>query len=149
MKFYYIDDAMFESGFFQEEIRHRFLHHMRRNKVKLVLVSCAHAENECYREFLEECKNIPILRSPALFDVDGICGNLHTSYAAVDGYPIQQTFSGTCVEFDEETKRAKRIYLDMFVQHHEEDNLDFLVDELEKAIQEKIQEMKKKNDDIN
>lgn len=46
-------------------------------------------------------------------------------------------------------KKAKRIYLDMFVDHHEEENFDFLVEELEKAIQDKIFDMKKKKDEIN
>ena len=46
-------------------------------------------------------KNISIVRSPAIFDVDGICGTLHTGYAAIEGYPIQHAYSGTCVEFDE------------------------------------------------
>ena len=149
MKFYYIDDAMFEAVAFQEEIRHRFLCHLRKNQVKLILVSAAHKENGRYRKFLEECKNISIVRSPAIFDVDGICGTLHTGYAAIEGYPIQHAYSGTCVEFDEKEKKAKRIYLDMFVDHHEEENFDFLVEELEKAIQDKIFDMKKKKDEIN
>lgn len=81
--------------------------------------------------------------------MDGICGTLHTGYAAIEGYPIQHAYSGTCVEFDEKEKKAKRIYLDMFVDHHEEENFDFLVEELEKAIQDKIFDMKKKKDEIN
>lgn len=144
MKLYYIDDTMFQSTLFQEEMRTRFIFHLRKHRVQMIFISNAHKETQALQDFITHCKNIPVVMSPALFDFDQVKGNLHTTFLAIEGYPPMQTYSGTCVEYDTETKTCQRIYFDMFANQHQEEDFDYLVDELEKVIQEKVKGMKKK-----
>lgn len=117
MYIYYIDDVMFSDVAFQTKIKARFIDLLRHRRVKLILVSHSGQHNEEWEKFRKIYANISFLRSPALFDVDGICGQLHSTYLAIDGYPPMQAYSGTCVEYDLKRKTCQRIYLDMFPDH--------------------------------
>lgn len=90
------------------------MHLLQKNSVKLILISSSREENVLLQEFIEECGSIPVLVSPALFEVEGVRGQLHSTFLALEGYPAMQSYSGSCIEYDEESGSSQRIYLDLF-----------------------------------
>lgn len=146
MKFYYIDDSMFQDSEFAQVVRYRFEKKLEQNKVQMILISASDAKNKSLCEFVQNWRahNVTIIVSPALFEVDGIRGNLRTTYAAIENYPPLQSYSGTCVEYDIEHKIPKRIYLDLFTHYDDEAGFDTLIEELEEMIQNRISGIDKK-----
>lgn len=140
MKCYYVDDTIFQQTKFQTEMYHRFLSLLRRNRVSLILISKVHKDNEILQEFLHTYKNIPIIMSNRLFDVEGIKGQVTHSHVIIDDFPVMESYSGSCVEYDLKKKSCRRIYLDMFSSHHYESSFSFLKDEIEQILKEVMEE---------
>lgn len=141
MKFYYIDDSMFQKSEFATEIRYRFEKILQQNAVSMILISTGDPENKMMRAFIKQWNLLDtvVVKSPALFETGAIRGKLQTAYIAVEGYPNIQSFSGTCVEFDEAEHSCRRIYLDVFTEYHEDEmSFETLIEELEEMIQSKI-----------
>lgn len=146
MKIYYIDDTMFQTTAFANEMRFRFIRLMKRNSTKLILVSVSDPKNQELHTFMSEHQEITVLVSPALFEIGSIRGNLRTAYLALEGYPSMQSYAGSCVEFDTEEHTCQRMYVDLFAKHHEESaSYDVLVEELEQMIKESVTDLKKKS----
>lgn len=137
MKFYYIDDSMFQRSEFSEQILFRFERYLARNKGRMVFISSSHKDTAALERFIIGAKNTLVLLSPALFEVEGIRGNLHDTFLAVEGFPPMESFSGSCVEYDTETNSCRRIYLELFPKH----DVDFenIVSELEKILSEQFE----------
>lgn len=148
MKFYYIDDSMFHQNAFAEQILARFQRLILKNSAAMLFISAVDTESNNLEDFLNSLKHMPVLVSPALFDIEGICGNLHKTFLEVEGYPIMQSYSGSCIEYDSITKTCQRIYLEMFLEKEIPD-LDFIVNELEELLNDKLKSMKKKKAFIN
>lgn len=145
MKFYYIDDSMFQESQFSQTMLRRFMSYIEEEDTGVIFISGDDEGNESLREFIEySCRDIQVMMSTALFDIDGLRGNLHTSFLLLDGFPSMQSYSGSCVEYDEDTKQCRRIYFDLF-PNHETIDLDLFVEELEEVLSGKIRGFKKKN----
>ncbi len=139
MKCYYIDDSMFQDSLFQKEMLHRFISLLKRNRVSFILISKVHQDNQRLQEFLQTYKNIPVIMSHRLFDIQGIKGQVYHSYASLDGFPMMHCYSGSCVEYDLKTKTCRRIYLDMFSSHHFDSSFQIIKEELDKLLKEIIE----------
>lgn len=148
MKFYYIDDSMFHQNEFAEQILKRFQRLLLRNTANMLFISAVDTKSQNLEKFVNSLKHIPVLVSPALFDIEGIRGNLHKTFLEVEGYPIMQSYSGSCIEYDTETKTCQRIYLEMFIENDVPD-FDMIVNELEELLSDKLKSMKKKKTIIN
>lgn len=144
MKCYYIDDSMFQDSLFQKEMLHRFISLLKRNRVSFILISKVHRDNQNLQEFLQIYKNIEIIMSHRIFDIQGIKGQIFYSHACIDGFPIMQCYSGSCVEYDLQTKTCRRIYLDLFSSHHFDSSYLIMKDELRKLLKEIIEKDDKK-----
>lgn len=145
MKFYYIDDSMFQHNDFAKEMQYRFDRLLFNNNPSMVLISASNDANEELLSFIKRWNKLTILISPALFDVDTIRGNLKTSFLSVEHFPTMQSYSGTCIEYDTKQNLCKRIYLDVFSSYHKEDEIqDEILKELEEIIKEKIGHIHKK-----
>lgn len=139
MKGYYIDDSIFQDSLFQQEILHRFISLLKRNRVSFILISKVHKDNQRLEKFLDTYKNIPIVMSHRLFDIQGIKGQVCHSYAMVDGFETMHCYSGSCIEYDLTSKTCRRIYLDMFSSHHFDVALHDIKDELDKLLKELLE----------
>lgn len=148
MKLYYIDDSMFQRSEFCEQILFRFERYLARNKGRMVFISSSHRETVALERFISGVKNTPVLVSPALFEIEGIRGNLHDTFLAVEGFPPMQSYSGSCVEYDTKTQECRRIYLEMFLNQNDPD-YENIVEELEKILSEQMEITKKKKNIIN
>lgn len=142
MKLYYLDDSFFQQSKFSHQVLFRFERYMMKHGPCTLLISSGNAENSDLKGFREVMSEMDILVSPALFDIEGVRGNLHTTFLSVEGFPSMQTYSGSFVEYDTETMKCSRIYLELFIDH--EDDMDQIVEEMEHILHEKIREMSKK-----
>lgn len=142
MKLYYIDDSLFQDSPFAEKVRKRFISLLRKNSVKLILISSSKEPNSLLQEFIASCQGIPVLVSPALFDMEGIRGQLHSAFLAIEGYPSMQSYSGSCVEYDEKSGTCKRIYLDLFPSYERETALQ--VEEFKEELLQLLEKLKDK-----
>lgn len=142
MKLYYIDDSMFQKSFFSQQILSRFERYFQAHGKGIIFISSGSKDNENIEYFYDVMADTTILMSPSLFDIEGVRGNLHSTFLAVENFPLMQSYSGTFVEYDTKKHTCQRIYLEMFL-HHEED-LEDIVLEMEQILNEKIQLMKKK-----
>lgn len=144
MKFYYIDESMFVNSEFAKQVLFRFERFILKNSATMIFISSSRKENEAIRRFKKTVDHIPVLISPSLFDIEGVRGNLHSTFLTVDEFSIMQSFSGSCVEYDMESKTCRRIYLEMFLEHDDDEDLDSIVEELEQMLSEKILRTRKK-----
>lgn len=144
MKFYYIDESMFLNSEFAKQVLFRFERFILKNSATMIFISSSRKENEAIRRFKKTVDHIPVLISPSLFDIEGVRGNLHSTFLTVDEFSIMQSFSGSCVEYDMESKTCRRIYLEMFLEHDDDEDLDSIVEELEQMLSEKILRTRKK-----
>lgn len=55
-----------------------------------------------------------------------------------------QPFSGSVVEYDEDTKTCRRIYLDMFLEHEIYEETVLEIEDLKQFLEEEFQKIKKK-----
>lgn len=143
MKLYYIDESMFQNSHFASQVLHRFEQLLAKNQDNFVLISVTKEHNKHIEHFLSSQKHTTVLQSPALFDFASVRGNLHTTFLAVDEFPVMESFSGSCVEYDTDAKQAQRIYLELFIDHDEID-MEYIVKEMEEMLHEKIEFLKKK-----
>lgn len=143
MKLYYIDDSMFQQTQFATQVLHRFECILEQNLQSLVLISITKEDNKLLERFLLTYKNTSVLLSPTLFDYDTIRGNLHTTFLAVEGFPIMESYSGSCVEYDTDTMKARRLYLELFLDYDDYD-VDSIVKEMEKILSDTLHFVKKK-----
>lgn len=142
MKFYYIDDSMFHDTAFATQVRYRLECLLRKNDAKMLFISAVDTESEKLGEFISSIEHISLLVAPALFDIEGICGNLQKTCLEVEDYPVMQPYSGSCIEYDSESKTCRRIYLDLFINYETMD-VDLMVDELEEIFHKKLKIIKK------
>lgn len=143
MKLYYIDESMFQKTHFSSQVLYRFERILMRNPGSLVLISVTGDHNEDIEMFISSQKLNTVMLSPALFDFEGIRGNLHTTFLSVDMFPVMESYSGSLVEYDMDTNSVKRIYLDLFIEF-EYNDMDFIIKEMEDVLQAKFEFMKKK-----
>ena len=130
MKVYYIDDSFFQTTDFAREILHRFENYKLLHGNGPILISAAKQENAVMQEYIRQYDEGIILTSPALFDMEGVRGNLHSTLLSLEGFAPMQTYSGSFVEYDTETMCCKRIYLEMFI-HHTQSDIDVMKQMLE------------------
>ena len=147
MKFYYIQDTMFQKDPIYDEIRNRLIKQLQRNKVKMIIVEEQHDCTDEYVSFLETYRTIPVIRCKqeemeAEVDQTKLTYKEHTLH--VDGYPSFVVGDDFCVEYDDQTKTARHIYLQVFVNHQETSHFDFLLDELEDMIEDRVLDFIKK-----
>lgn len=145
MKFYYIDDSMFQENEFAKEIQCRFDRLLFENHASMVLISASDDANDELLSFMKRWNQLTVLISPALFEVENIRGNLRTSFLNIENFPNMQSYSGSCVEYDTLQNTCKRIYLDVFSSYRIEDEIqEEIIKELEEIIKNKISHMNKK-----
>ena len=142
MKLYYIEDTMFLSNPMQDKVRERFLCLLQKEQTKMILISSCHKHTEHLQEFIENHQNV--LVSPSIFEIDGVRGHLHSTFLTVEGFPSMQPFSGAVVEYDEDTKTCRRIYLDMFLEHEIYEETVLEIEDLKQFLEEEFQKIKKK-----
>lgn len=142
MKLYYIEDTMFLSNPMQDKVRERFLSLLQKEQTKIIFISSCHKHTEYLQEFIENYHNV--LVSPAIFEIDGIRGQLHSTFLSIEGFPSMQPYSGSVVEYDEDTKTCRRIYLDMFLNHEIFEDTAFEIEDLKEFLEEEFQKIKKK-----
>lgn len=145
MKLYYIDDSMFQNTPFAKSILQRFTRMIYRENAKAVLISSAHQNLIGIQKFLEEeSKNRYILMSPAIFDFEGIKGNLNDIFLEIEGFERKSSYSGSCIEFDLKNHKVKRIYFDLFTKHSFDESYE-ISKELEDLIFDQIGKVKRQN----
>ena len=142
MKLYYIDDSMFQRSQFSQQMLFRFERYFKTHGEGVIFISSGSKKNVNLDYFCDSMSDTTIITSPSLFDIDGIRGNLHSTFLSIENFPRMQSFSGTFVEYDTAINRCRRIYLEMFVNHDED--VDEIMKEMEQLLNEKIQLMKKK-----
>ena len=54
-----------------------------------------------------------------------------------------QPYSGSVVEYDEDTKTCRRIYLDMFLNHEIFEDTAFEIEDLKEFLEEEFQKIKR------
>lgn len=149
MKVYYIDDSFFQNSAFSNEMLERLMNKMHHLNQGIILISSTHAYEKEIKYFKDEISSdIVVLQSPAVFDIDGIRGNLRSSFLALEDFDSMQTFSGSCVEYDIEAHTCDRIYFDLFPKHYHLNELEMFMDHLEDVLSDKVKSFKKKKDSI-
>lgn len=144
MKFYYIDDSVFYDTAFAKEIRYRLAWLLQKNDAKMLLISANNIKTDKLETFAHAVEHCSFLVAPALFDIEGIYGNLQKTFLEVEGYPVMHPYSGSCIEYDSKDKTCRRMYLDLFMKQETMD-VDELIDELEEIIHKKMKIVKKKH----
>ncbi len=146
-KFYYIDGSFFEDSQRSREYLHRFIKHLQRNRIEMILVSIKEKDNPIFEKFKERYHSVPIIycstNNGMEIAMNNIQGVLQLDCVDLVDYGKFYPMSGSCVEFDASEKKARRIHFNVFANYHEEDSYDFLVDELENMIFDKLSKMKK------
>ncbi len=144
MKFYYIDDSMFYDTPFSKEVFYRFLN-LCEHRANAVLVSKSHHSLPLFDQFVRDVKlqNIQIIKSPAIFDISGVRGNLSDTSLYIEGFSKMESYSGSCIEYDITTNTCKRIYFDLFPQYHQ-GHRDILLKNLKRMLEEEIKFLKNK-----
>ena len=149
MKVYYIDDSFFQDSAFSKEMQERLLNRMHHLLQGIILISSTHTYEKEIQYFKNEISpNIVVLQSPAVFDIDGIRGNLRSSFLALENFESMQTFSGSCVVYDTEVHTCERIYFDLFPKHYHLNELEMFMNHLEDVLSDKVKNFKKKKDSI-
>lgn len=151
-KFYYIDGSFFEDNQSSKEYLHRFIKHLQRNRVEMILVSMKDTKNSIFTEFKNRYQSIPIIQCSNEIGVEismnDIHGILQLAYVDMFNYGKFYPMSGSCIEFDASEKQARRIHFNVFTKYHEEDSYNFLIDELEDMIFDKLSKMKKNKHNV-
>lgn len=144
MKCYYIDDSMFYDTDFSKEVLHRFLN-LCEHSANVIFISSSHYSLPLFDQFINDVKlhNIQIIKSPAIFDISGVRGNLSDIGLYIEGFPKMESYSGSCIEYDIKSNTCKRIYLDLFPQYHQDD-MDMLLKNLKRMLEEEIKSLKDK-----
>lgn len=149
MKVYYIDDSFFQNCSFAKEMLERFMNKIEHLKQGIILISSTHVYDKEIQQLKKEISSdIVVLQSPAMFDIDGIRGNLRSSFLALEDFESMQAFSGSCIEYDTEAHTCVRIYFDLFPKHYHMNELEMFMDHLEDLLSDKVKGFKKKKDSI-
>ncbi|MEF9968132.1 MAG: hypothetical protein RR766_06405 [Longicatena sp.] len=146
MKFYYIDETMFQNTKFAQCVLSRFVKLTKKNMGSMVFVSCKDSSNEILEDFIKMSK-IPVIVSPSTFDIEGIRGNLQQTFLSVEMFPKMQSFNGSCVAYNTLTMSAERIYLDLFIGN--DNSYNAVINDFEERITDRLMELMKKNQIIN
>ncbi|WP_416325041.1 hypothetical protein [[Eubacterium] hominis] len=149
MVVYYIDDSFFQDSAFAKEMYERFLLRVERFEKGIILISSSHNYSKEIQQFKRNLSDgFAVLESPAVFDIDGIRGNLRGTYLALEDFDCMQTFSGSCIEYDTKKHQCERIYFDLFPEHLQLGELDLLKNFLENMLGKKVKSFKKKKEQI-
>lgn len=143
MKLYYIDDSFFQNSHFSRQMLYRFECYMKRCGRGAVLISSSKKDNVDLEHFCINHTDCSILMSPALFDIEGVRGQLHASFLAVEDFPSMQAYSGSFVLYDTETKQCERIYLELFVDY--DGDLSLALEKMQDMLAESLHAAKKTN----
>lgn len=142
---YYMDDSILQNNEFQHKVYERLQAWMETETVDVLLISTSHKQTALFERFRQTHPDMELLTSPALFDVAGLRGNLHTTFLALEDFAPVQSYSGTFVRFDTDTKTMERIYLDLCMEYDADFGMsDACIEELEQMLSEKIAQMLKK-----
>ena len=142
-----MDDSFFLDSMFAKELHDRLFSTIDRLEKGLILISSTHAHTKEIQKLKREVgQGVAVIESPAVFDVDGIRGNLRSCFLALENFPSVQTYSGSCIVFDTEKHTWERFYFDLFPKHYRV--MDLLMNHLEDKMSEKTVLFKKKKNDI-
>lgn len=142
MILYYIDDTMFQDTTFASQILYRFERYIEHHPCDVIAISIASDERIQIAQVNALAKHCMFLMSPSLFDIEGVQGNLHTSFLSINGFQTMQSYSGSFVKYDMDLMICERVYLDMFVSHNLD--LEWLIEDITHMVKEKLHAIKKK-----
>ena len=131
------------------EMQERFLSKIRHLDKGMILISSTHV----YKKEIDDLRNevssgITIIESPAVFDIDGIRGNLRASFLALENFDQMHAYSGSYVAYDTSCHTWERVYLDLFPRHGHVNDLELLMSHLEDVLGVKVKTFRKKKDMI-
>lgn len=131
------------------EMKERFLSKLRHLDNGMILISSTHVYKKEIQEFRNEVSSgITMIESPAVFDIDGVRGNLRASFLALEDFDQMQAYSGSFVEYDTCSHSCERVYLDLFPRHGHVNELELLMSHLEDVLGVKVKTFRKKKDMI-
>lgn len=150
MKVYYIDDSFFHRSEFSKEMLERFLARIDHLEKGIILISSTHIYTKEIQRMKEKLSSgIAVIESPAVFDIEGIRGNLRASFLALENFDQMHTFSGSLIEYDTSMHTCERVYLDLFPKHYHINDLELLMKHLEDILGVKVKTtFRKKKDTI-